>query len=255
MLTSMLKINDSKTELIVFINQRTNTPAECQSILSSITLGGCTITATTTVRNLGVVLDSCLNRTAQVSAIVRSCNYHLYQIGQVRHYISDESCKLAVLALVVSRLDYCNGLLAAITQQQVKKLQNIQNRAAKLVARPRAPRGEIVHVTPILQQLNWLPIQQRITYKLCICVYNCLNNQGPLYLQELLNLHVRDQRLRQAAPLELVHRHPKRKVGSAGFGVAGPAAWNILPPTLRVVDSKDSFKKLLKTFLWHQSYE
>ena len=136
MLKNMLKINDNKMELIVFSNQTTKTSAECQSLLSSITLADCNITATSTVRNLGVVLDNCLDGSSQVSAMVKACNYHLFQIARIRHYISDESCKLAVLALVISRLDYCNSLLAAVTSKQVQKLQNIQDHAASWTSSP-----------------------------------------------------------------------------------------------------------------------
>ena len=63
-------------------------------------------------RCLGVMMNTHLDASDQVSAIVRSCNYHLRSIAQVRQYISDGACKLAVLALVISHLDYCNGLLA-----------------------------------------------------------------------------------------------------------------------------------------------
>lgn len=175
MLTNMLKINDSKTELIIFMNpQQARIVQEANIPLPVITLGDSMITATSTVRNLGVVMDSRLDGSSQVSAVLRSCNYHLYQIARVRHYISDDACKLAVLALVVSRLDYCNELLAGAPELQLDKLQMLQNRAARLVTRPRAPRGLAVHITPILQNLHWLPVWQRVTYKLCLQVYNCM---------------------------------------------------------------------------------
>ena len=253
MLKNMLKINDSKTELIIFMNSQTKLSASAS--LTSIVLAGSIITSTPTVRNLGVMLDSRLEGSAQVSAIVKSCNFHLYQIARVRCYISDDACKLAILALVVSRLDYCNGLMAAATEFQLNKLQRIQNRAAKLVARPRAPRGQIVHITPILQQLHWLPVRQRIIYKLCVYVYNCLHGSGPPYLRELLHVYTRDQRLRQVSPLELTTHQPRRKVGRAGFGVTGPAVWNKLPVTLRTMDSVSLFKAHLKTHLWHFAYD
>ena len=64
----------------------------------------------------------------------------------MRQYISDEACNLAVRALVISRLDYCNGLLVGVTEWLCDMMQRIQNRAALLVARPRVTRGQILHV-------------------------------------------------------------------------------------------------------------
>ena len=159
---------------------------------------------------------------------------------------SDEACKLSVLALVMSRMDYCNGLLAAATQLQMDKLQRIQNRAARLVVRPRVARGQVLHITPILKQLHWLPVRHRVIYKLCLQVYKCMHGTGPAYLQELLHLYTRDQ---------LLPCHPKRKVGRAGFRIAGPVAWNGLPSVLRGADSVATFKAHLKTHLWHSVYD
>lgn len=156
------------------------------------------------MRNLGVVMNTHLNADGQVSAVVKSCNYHLHRIAQVRRYISDEACKSAVLALVISRLDYCNGLLAGATEHQLDKLQQIQNRAARLVARPRVARGQILHVTPVLQQLHWLPVRQRITYRFCLQVFKCLHGTAPEYLMRLLHIYTRAQRLRPASHLQLV---------------------------------------------------
>ncbi|KAI0224337.1 hypothetical protein LSAT2_024637 [Lamellibrachia satsuma] len=112
------------------------------------------------------------------------------QIACVRQYITESACKLAVLGLVISRLDYCNSLPCAAADQQLHKLQLVQNRAARLVVRPRVPRVQIVHITPILKQLHWLPVKQRVRYKLCPIVHNSLHGTGPQYLRELLKLYV-----------------------------------------------------------------
>ena len=64
----------------------------------TVILGDCVVHAAKTVRNLGVLQDSHLDGDAHISSIVRSCNFHLYQLARVRCYISDEACRLAVLA-------------------------------------------------------------------------------------------------------------------------------------------------------------
>ena len=134
------------------------------------------------------------------------------------------------------------------------KLQRIQNRAAQLVVRQRVAHGQTLHLMPVLQQLHWLPVRQRVIYKLCLQVFKCLHGTAPSYLMELLHLHTRDRRLRPASLLQLAPCPPKRGVGRAGFRVAGPAAWNTLPPSLRAADSLLGFKKQLKTHLWQSTY-
>ena len=74
---------------------------------------------------------------------------------------------------------------------KLEKLQKLQNGAARLVARPRATRRQVVHVSHILQQLHWLPTRQRI----CVVVFNCLHGDAPFYLMELLHVITRESRL------------------------------------------------------------
>jgi hypothetical protein len=254
MLRHLLKINDSKTELVVFVNIQQQRFLEESPVLS-LELGDSTIQASDSVRNLGVVFDSQLKCDSRVSAVVKSCNFHLCQISRIRRYISDDACRLAVLALVSSRLDYCNSMLAGTQETHLDRLQRIQNRAARLITRPHVPRGEILHVTPILEQLHWLPVRQRVVYKLCVLVYHCVTGTGPQYLTELLQHYTREARLRQPSALKLVVPRTRRVVGRVGFGFAGPVAWNSLPPPLRNIDSLPQFKTALKTHLWHLAYD
>ena len=79
MLLSGLKINDLKTELITFAN-----PQQVRLLpnlgLTSITFAGTTVNVSTAVRDLGAILDCHLERDAHVSAVVKSCNFHLFQL-------------------------------------------------------------------------------------------------------------------------------------------------------------------------------
>ena len=102
-----------------------------------------------TVCNLGVTMNTHLDASDQISAEGRCHNYHLRRIAQVPRYISDEACKSAVLALVIRCSDYCKGLLAGATERLCEKLQRIQNRAARSVARPWVPRGQILYITAV----------------------------------------------------------------------------------------------------------
>ena len=70
---------------------------------------------------------------AHVSKVVKSANYHLRNIGRIRKYLTAESSESAVISLVTSRFDYCNGLLCGIPEELVCKLQRVQNNAARVV--------------------------------------------------------------------------------------------------------------------------
>ena len=188
-LSSMLKINDLKTELIIFTNPQ-QAKLQPDLGLTSVTFAGTTSNMSTAVHDLGAVLDCQLVRGAHVSVVVKSCNFHLYQLSCMRHFITDEACKLAMHVLVMLQLDFCSSLLVGTSEKSLDKLQKLQNWAACLVARPCGAWGQVIHVSPILQQLHWLPIRQQIQFKTCVFVFNCLHGDAPSYLMGLLYLRM-----------------------------------------------------------------
>ena len=115
----------------------------------------------------------------------------------------------------------------------LNKLQHIQNAAARLVTDTR----KYDHITPVLRDLHWLPIRQRIVFKLAIMVYKCQHGLCPSYLAEdcvLLSATRGRQHLRSAGRLELlVPRTRTVTFGPRAFAVAGPGVWNSLPLALR----------------------
>ncbi len=114
-------INLAKTELLVVSANPSfhhNFPFQ---------LGSSTITPSKTARNLGVVIDDKLNFTDHITKTVRSCRFALYNIKKIRPFLSEHATQLLVQALVLSRLDYCNALLAGLPASSIKPLQLIQN--------------------------------------------------------------------------------------------------------------------------------
>ena len=106
--------------------------------LSSVNIAEVNIPVqTNAVRNLGVMFDCSMSISAQVNNVVKSANYHLINIGRARKILTSESSKMAVHALVTSRIDYCNSLLADISESFFKRLVNIQRTAARIATRRR----------------------------------------------------------------------------------------------------------------------
>jgi len=94
--------------------------------------------------------------------------------------LTSEAAMTLVHSFVSTRLDYCNSVLYGIADNQLQRLQSVQNAAARLVTGTR--RSE--HITPVLQSLHWLPVRQRIVYKLATLVHKCLTGRAPAYLAE-----------------------------------------------------------------------
>jgi len=158
-------------------------------------------------------------------------------------------------SLIVSRLDYCNILLAGCNKQLVDKLQRVLNCAARVIFR--GDRRE--HVTPLLRdKLHWLRARERITFKLCLLVYKARNGMAPNYIQDLcvpVSTVSTRSALRFAARGDLVVPPTRRRLGNRTFSVAGPAAWNSLPPDIRTASTLCTFKNLLKTHLFLHSFQ
>ena len=106
--------------------------------LTSVNIAGVDIAIKSDpVKNLGVMFDCGLKMTTQVANTAKSANFRLVNIGRARKMLTTDSTKLAVHTLVTSRLDYCNSLLAGINRGLLKRLQNVQRTAARLITRKR----------------------------------------------------------------------------------------------------------------------
>ncbi|KAI4903480.1 hypothetical protein NFI96_006179 [Prochilodus magdalenae] len=164
-----LKLNPSKTELL-FIPSTTGPHRDL-----TISLGNLLITPTEDARSLGVILDGQLSFSAHIANLTRSCRFLLYNIRRIRPFLSQEATLLLVQSLVISRLDYCNSLLAGLPLRAIRPLQLVQNAAARLIFNLL----KFTHVTPLLRSLHWLPVVARIRFKTLMLAYKAKNGPAP----------------------------------------------------------------------------
>ena len=160
---NMLKLNSDKTEFIVFSSPR------FKHLLSDISLkisDSTILSPGTSVKILGVTFDWVMKMDQHVTSLCHSLHYHLSNIVRIRPYINKEACGHAVRTLISTHLDYANSLLFGIRAVDIQRLQQVQNRATKLVFQV----GKHEHVTPLLNELHWLPIGRRITFKILTCL-------------------------------------------------------------------------------------
>jgi hypothetical protein len=105
------------------------------------------------------------------------------------------------------------------------------------------------HMKPVLRDLHWLPVQQRIWYKIALLTFKALHGMAPKYITELVEERKSRRALRSAS--ELLLRPPKipktKFYGERAFSVAAPTVWNKLPCELRAISGHNAFKKGLKT--------
>ncbi len=194
----------------------------------SIQLGSSTITPSRTARNLGVVIDDQLSFTDHIATTARSCRFALYNIRKIRPFLSEQAAQLLVQALVLSRLDYCNALLAGLPACTIKPLQLIQNAAARVVFNE----PKKAHVTPLFIRLHWLPIAARIKFKVLMFAYKTTTGTAPIYLNLLVQTYAPSRSLRSASERRLVVPSQRgTKSLSRTFSWTVPSWWND-PPDL-----------------------
>ncbi len=178
-----------------------------------------------------------------VNFLCRSVFLELRRIGHLRRHLTVDATKKLVSSFVLSRLDYCNSLLAGLP----KKLQRVQNNAARLVL---GRRGRD-HAKPLLRSLHWFSVRARIEYKISTLCYRSRDSSAPAYFSDLLSVYQPSRSLRSAdAGLMTVPRIKLNKYGKRAFSYIGPVTWNSLPKPLRDAPSLPSFKSNLKTFLF-----
>jgi hypothetical protein len=246
MSSNLLKLNDDKTVAIVAASHH----HQSKHNITVIKIGDCDITPSPYARNIGVIFDSEMSMVEQVRQVCRTAYWHLHNIGSVRSCLSEDAAARLVLSLVVSRLDYGNALLCGLPDTLISKLQRVQNSAARLVVR--CSRRD--HITPVLKRLHWLPIRQRIMYKVLVLTFRGLHGLAPEYVSDMLHRYTPARRLRSASNHDLCVPKTSSRYGDRMFSVSGPREWNSLPLELKGVDCLTTFKRLLKTHLFRQAY-
>ena len=174
----------------------------------------------------------------------------LRRLGKIRPFLSTDAANKLAVSFVLTRLDYCNSLLAGLPDNKLNKLQRIQNHAARIVLRK--PRH--VSATSLLRTLHWLPVKARIQYKIACLCFQCLShNTMPPYLSDLLHSYQPPRTLRSLdTSLLSVPRFCLETFGRRSFSVFGPTVWNSLPLPLRKTQCFSTFKKKLKTHLFEK---
>ena len=249
MSSNRLQLNTSKTEVMWFSSarRRHQVPADC------FVVGPDSVQPIDCVRDLGLYLDTTMSMREHISRLTSTCFGVLRQIRTIRRCLTSRARNTLVTCFVFARLDYCNSAFAGLSRCDLDRLQAVQNAAVRLVAGAR----KYDHVTPLLRDKHWLPVEQRIHFKIAVTVYKCLHGLSADYLSDFTRPSTAStisQRLRSADRQQLYVPRSNTRMGDRSFAVAGPSTWNRLPATVTAAPSLAVFKKQLKTFLFREAY-
>ena len=184
-----------------------------------------------------------------IALICHSCHFQLRQLRTVRRSLTMESAKTLVHAFVGGCIDYCNSLLSGVSDGLLQRLQLIQNTVAQMVTGLR----KLDPISSTLRQLHWLPVRQRIVYKMALSVFKCLHGLAPSYLADdclpTSTLTGRRQ-LRSVSTGVLFVPSSRTSIDARSFVINGATIWNKLPVELRSLNSSaETFAKRLNTHL------
>ena len=208
-------------------------------------IDGSVIQPSQLVRNIGVM-------ERRVAAICKSAFFHIRNISRIRKFLSVSCTKALVHAFVTCRLDNCNSLLYGLPKYLVHRLQLAQNCAARLILCGR----KFDRITPLLKELHWLPVEQRIIFKILLVTFiKALNNLCPSYISDLLETYKPARNLRSSGrKLLVVPRSTLKSYGDRAFSVAAPRLWNDIPDSIKCSEDLSSFKRNLKTYLFKRYF-
>ena len=199
------------------------------------------------------ISSTCMDLDSHIGNVCKTTYFQLRNISSIRNVLSDDACAQLIHALVTVRVDYCNSLLYGLPDSSLFRLQKILNTAARILCRI----SKHDHISSTLRDLHWLPIRQRITFKILILTYQAYHHTAPLYLCDMITPYSNARSLRSDNLLLIKPFEPAPRLKTYGekcFQFAGPKEWNKLPFEIRTSASLSIFKCRVKTHLFQLAY-
>ena len=200
---------------------------------------------------LGVYLYSHMSFDKHVSESCKASYFHIRALRHIRSSLTTEAAKTVAVAIIGSRLDYCNSLLAGTSASNLARLQLVQNTLARDVAQ----KSRYCHITPVLAGLHWLPVRHRINFKIATTAFQVLHHQQPLYtlLRFFQGTHLHDHFTSSSINISA----PLRKTSMAtskSFSSTASQVWNKLPIHISSALTLPVFRRHLKHHLFLGAY-
>ena len=194
------------------------------------------------VKDLGMHLDLHISYDDYISKLSSTCINKLCQISRVKESFDKKTLILLIEALAINKLLYCSSVWANTSSKNLKKLQTVQNFACRIITSIK----KFDHVTPGLQELNWLSIENLLIYKDTLMTYKCLNNLAPSYLANKFTKRsdIHDCQTRNNHCLNIPSY--KTTAGQRTFHYRAVKIWNGIDDELKEISELKVFKEKLK---------
>ena len=219
----------------------------CWQGFGTVSVAGSPIKLQTSIKNLGVYFHSKMTFDKQVSETCKACYFHIRALRHLRTSLTTEASKTIAAAIVGSRLDFWNSLLAGTSVSNLTRLKRAQNTFARVVAQ----KPRFCHTTPILSDLHWLPVRHRISFKIATVAFRVPQSQQPSYYSISHRRYVPARPLRSSSYLSICI--PPRKTtiaASKSFSSVAPNIWIALPNHLSPIPTFPAFRRTLKHHLF-----
>ena len=230
-----LLVNPDKTKLLLFGTR------QLLSQLRDVTVPflGQELKPVASAKDLGIILDSNLNFNDHVTSLSSSLLSTLCQVNRVRHLFSREILNTILNSLVFSKLFYCSTVWSGTSKDNVHKLQLLQNFAARILTNTK----KFDHISPILNELGWLTIEELLNLRDVIMIYKCINGLASNYLSSKLykrsDTHAYNTRLKEHFSLPLC----RTSIAQRNFYYRALKSWNKLSVATRNPSSLAQFKR------------
>ena len=173
-----LLLNPDKTKLMVFGSQQ----MICKLPSFKLSFLGEELLPTDSVKDLGVIFDPTLSFDSHITALTATCICRLAKINRSKHAFNPNLLVNIINALVFSRLYYCSTVWSNTSDKNLRKLQHVQNFAARIISGKR----KFDHITPVLRELRWLTVTQQLYPRDAVFTFKCMTGCAPDYLRSKL---------------------------------------------------------------------
>ena len=180
-----------------------------------------------------------------MSKRLSSCMSSLAQINRVKHVLNRDLRIVVIQSLVFSKMYYCSSVWANTTASNICKLQAVQNFAVRIITNSR----KFDHITPLLKELQWIPVKQYLFYRDAVMTFKCMSGTVPEYLSQQFvrrgSISGRCTRNSQSLNIPLY----KSATGQRTFYYRAVSLWNALPENIKSSASIQTFKRKLRKYL------
>ena len=232
-----LSLNITKTEYMI-IGSRQRLRATTENQIIEVCIEGKKITRVAESKSLGVYIDETLSWKKHMKELSKKIASGIGALKRLMPFISKNTAIIIYKALIEPHFDYCSSVWYGISDTLSKKLQKLQNRAARVITKSTYDTS----AKPLLNSLNWDDLATRRKKQLLISVFKSIHGLFPSYLQDMFVFRDSSYNLRNLENKLLLPK-PRTNYLKSSISYSGAALWNSLPVEVRSAESLQIFKR------------